>query len=387
LIAGTYDNRLRPTPLETAAGMLFGPDPGADPLPTDVAVTPHEALRDAIRTALRRPPCIVAFSGGRDSSALLALAVDVARKDGLPLPIPVTMRFPGVADADETQWQELVVQHLDLDDWVRLDFADELDFVGPWAQQVLRRHGVLWPANDYVDMPLLQQASSGSFIDGVDGDSVFRSNYQSLMQTLRGRRLPGRAALRDLRFLLKSKAARHAHARHLSPSLPWLTPAAQREMSDLIAADYVTEPLSYAKRLGWYHGSRYMGAMQWTTEVFAAEAGVAVVRPLLDSTFLAALGKSLGALGFNGRGHMMRWLFGDVLPRAAVERVSKASFPHYWGAASSELASQWQGEGIDPAYVDHDALREAWAADRVDHRSALLLQSVWLTRNSSLAAS
>ena len=377
----SYDERLRPTPLETAAGLALGPDPGAEQLPVGVRISPHEALRNAVRAALRRPPCVVAFSGGRDSSALLAVATDVARKEGFALPIPVTMRFPHVPEADETEWQELVVRHLRLDDWVTLEFDDELDFVGPWAQQVLRRYGLLWPANDYIDLPLLEQAGCGSFIDGVDGDSIFHSNYLKLLQTLHGRRKPGRAALRDLSFLLKSREARKAQAYRASLQLPWLTARAQHELSDLIATDYASEPLSFAARLRWYYGSRYLGALQWTTRLFAADKGVTVVRPLLDPVFLAALGRSVGRLGFTGRAAMMQWLFGDLLPEAAVRRVSKANFPHYWGEASKCLAASWHGEGVDPEYVDHEALRRAWAADRVDHRSALLLQSVWLARH------
>jgi asparagine synthase (glutamine-hydrolysing) len=377
----TYDARLRPTPLETAAGLVFGIDPGAEPLPATVAVNPHEALRAAVSTALRRPPCVVAFSGGRDSSALLALAIDVARRDGLPLPVAVTMRFPGVAEADETQWQEIVVRHLGVDDWVRLDFGDELDYVGPWAQRVLRRHGVLWPANDYIDLPLLEQAGSGSFIDGVDGDSVFSSGYLRLMRSLRGRRRPGRAALRDLRFLLKSPAGRHAEAYRGSLRLPWLTPSAQHDMSELLAAEFATEPFSYAERLRWYHRSRYVGALQWTTQLFASEAGVAVVRPFLDPTFMTALAQSVGAFGFKGRSDMMRMLFGDLLPKSVLTRGTKASFPNYWGQASRTLAAEWQGEGVDPTYVDHDALRQAWSTERIDHRSALLIQAIWLANH------
>lgn len=359
---------------------MFGPDPDAEPLPDRVEASPHEALRSALHRALGRPPCIVAFSGGRDSSALLALATDVARRDGLPLPIPVTMRFPGVPEADETAWQELVIRHLRLDDWVRLEFADELDYVGPWAQQALQRYGVLWPANDYVDLPLLEQAAHGSFVDGVDGDSVFNSNYVHLLQTLHRRRKPGRAALRDVRFLVRSQKSRTVQAYRTSLRLPWLTPQAQHDMSQLIATDYATEPLSYAARLRWYHGSRYVGALQWTTCLFAAEKDVTVVRPLLDPVFLSALGHAVGRFGFTGRTAMMQWLFGDVLPKEAVSRSTKANFPHYWGKLSTELANSWQGEGVDPAYVDHEQLRRAWAADRVDHRSALLLQSVWVAR-------
>ena len=57
------------------------------------AGSPREAMERVLREALQRAPCIVAFSGGRDSSAVLALAVDLARREGLQEPLPVTRRF------------------------------------------------------------------------------------------------------------------------------------------------------------------------------------------------------------------------------------------------------------------------------------------------------
>ena len=139
--------------------MPFGHDSVEHPLPAAGSTRPGTALRRAIIRALDRPPCLVAFSGGRDSSALLALAVDLARREQLPAPVAVTLRFRHAPEADESHWQELVIRHLDVHDWERLEFDDELDFVGPWAQQVLKRHGVVWPANAYVHLPMLARVS------------------------------------------------------------------------------------------------------------------------------------------------------------------------------------------------------------------------------------
>ncbi|HEY2429742.1 MAG TPA: hypothetical protein VGI06_12480, partial [Acidimicrobiales bacterium] len=87
--AGWY----RPSPSEVAWGWVPGwtapdADPGA-PARSD----PRAALEAAILDGLRRPPCIVAFSGGRDSSAVLAVAVDAARRHGLAPPVPLTHVF------------------------------------------------------------------------------------------------------------------------------------------------------------------------------------------------------------------------------------------------------------------------------------------------------
>src|SRR5947209_20309061 len=101
---------LRLSPLEVAAGLPFGLcDVSLQRLerPRD----PRAALEALIRPALMSPPCVVGFSGGRDSSALLACALDLARREGLPEPIPITLDF-GTPRTDEREWQELVVAHV-----------------------------------------------------------------------------------------------------------------------------------------------------------------------------------------------------------------------------------------------------------------------------------
>src|SRR3954453_21831281 len=100
---------LAPTPLELLAGTGLGEyeDKDKEVAPAASAgVTPREALEEVVGEALARPPCLVGFSGGRDSSAILALATYVARREGLPLPVPATYVFPGIRKADESSWQD-----------------------------------------------------------------------------------------------------------------------------------------------------------------------------------------------------------------------------------------------------------------------------------------
>lgn len=126
-----------------------------------------------VRPALLRQPCVVSFSGGRDSSAVLAVAVRLARREGLALPVPVTMRFADAEDTHESDWQELVIRHLGLKEWVRLDLTDELDLLGPISTDVLLRHGLLWPPNSFAHLVILREAPGGSLLTGLDGDGVF----------------------------------------------------------------------------------------------------------------------------------------------------------------------------------------------------------------------
>ena len=65
----------------------------------------------------------------------------VARKEGLTLPIPVTLRFREVPKTDETSWHELVVRGLELGEWEILE-PENLDLTGAVSAPILRDHGV-----------------------------------------------------------------------------------------------------------------------------------------------------------------------------------------------------------------------------------------------------
>ena len=73
-------------------------------------MSPAEAIDQVLLEALSRTPCLISFSGGRDSSAMLAAAVAVARREGLDLPVPATLVFPQSEDSNEDEWQAMVLR-------------------------------------------------------------------------------------------------------------------------------------------------------------------------------------------------------------------------------------------------------------------------------------
>jgi Asparagine synthase len=121
----------RMDPLEIAGGWVNGYDHA--PLPAAPDANPRWVLGDILRRRVERSPCLVAFSGGRDSSVLLDAAAEVARREGLPMPMAVTLTYPGAPATDEIRWQQQILDHIGIDDRTVLTVDDEHDVVGPIA--------------------------------------------------------------------------------------------------------------------------------------------------------------------------------------------------------------------------------------------------------------
>jgi asparagine synthase (glutamine-hydrolysing) len=111
--AGTWRPVANPaglTELDVASGVVVGQDHGPRrPAFTFPGPDPRVRLTELAAELLASSPCVIAFSGGRDSSALLAFFVDVARRHGLEEPVAVTARWDDDAASDERAWQEHVV--------------------------------------------------------------------------------------------------------------------------------------------------------------------------------------------------------------------------------------------------------------------------------------
>jgi asparagine synthetase B (glutamine-hydrolysing) len=363
--------------LEVAAGVPIGVEPAA-PLP-EVTLEPMAALEGVVADAVRDRPCCVAFSGGQDSSLLLAGAVRAAAKLGSPPPVALTMRFSAGTAADEVEWQKLVLDHLGVRKRIVVDVADDLDFVGPIAAAELSRRGVLFPANSHSLAPLFPYCDGGTLLVGLGGDELLgrrpwtRVNEVLAMRTRPTGRDLGRLAMAALPASLRARVLR----RRRSPERRWLRPAAS-ERARALELREAEEPVRFDRAVLHSARERIPVVSRQTLARLGEAAGIEIRAPLLDPLFVASLARAGGARGWGDRGAAMRAIAGHALPDAVLARRDKARFnATFFGDATRRFAKAWSGGGVDLSLVDPDTLRREWLAPDPDFRSALLLQIAW----------
>jgi asparagine synthase (glutamine-hydrolysing) len=368
---------------ERATGLVLGADVGryiSLPAPTG---HPRSALFDAVVPLLSKSPCAISFSGGWDSSLILAVAVHAAREHGFPLPLPVTIRFPGHASADESGWQELVVKHLGLKDWKRIEVTDELDFLGETACAGLVAHGQLWPPNVHFHAPIFAAARGAAVLTGFDGDGLFGTWRWSRPWSVLLRLEPARP--RDVLRLAAALAPTPLRRTLLmacseQPRVTWLKPDAERRFRRHFASEAAGEPRRWDRRVAWFAQRRLLTLTVRSLDMLADGHGTQVVHPLLDPRFLAAIATHGGRGGYGGRARTVRTLFGDLLPDQLLTRRTKAVFGRaLWGPRARTFAAAWDGSGIDVELVDIGALRRSWTLPSPPLGAATLLQGAWLS--------
>jgi asparagine synthetase B (glutamine-hydrolysing) len=344
------------TLLEIASCVVVGRAAGHLGAACCAIADPVAALERVVTRALQRPPCLVSFSGGHDSSLVLAAAMRAARREQLPEPVPVTWRAADAPRAEESAWQEAVVAALRVTDWVRLAAGDDLDFVGPVAAGVLSRHGLLYPANAYFHAPLLRAAAGGTLLTGVGGDQVLG-------------RLP-------------RPRRPSAWPRRADPALRfgWLrTPAAARVRRGL-RREHRARPARYEHRPAWARSRRDLELTRLSLALLGRDAGTEVVHPLLDPGFLSAICRSgISPETAGGRAGLLGRVFGGSYPGAALAPRPKATFGEvFWRRHTRALLAGWDGSGVDRAVVDPAALRREWDRPQPDLCTAMLAQQAWL---------
>lgn len=370
-------------PLEVHSGMVMGARRSPSPSAAGAASSPgppREVLEALLLPALSEPPCHVAFSGGRDSSVVLAAATEIARRHGLPDPVPLTWTFED-PESGEVKWQERTMGHLGLQEWRRVEITGELDALGELPTSAMRRHGLYWPVMAHSTVHFSRiLGGKGSLVTGGGGDELFSAWYwrrYRARETLAYRPLP-RAAKWTAYYTLPVPVRQRLKASYVPLRLPWLRPAAEDELN----ARY-REGLRGART--WQDDverlidGRYLELLRAALDTFAADEGIRLVEPFYDPRFMRAVAPHVPRTGFASRGLALEAFFSDLLPRDVLHRSTKAHFTSsLWGPRSRAFIEAWDGSGVDDAVVDPERLHAEWRRPRPDIRAATALQAAWL---------
>jgi hypothetical protein len=109
------------------------------------------------------------------------------------------------------------------------------------------------------------------------------------------------------------------------------------------------------------------------------DARAELANPFLDPGFIAALAARGPGSRRAGRTTLLAAVLDGLLPNAVLARDDKADFTRVlWGDEARQFAAAWNGEGPPGELVDAPRLRQVWAAERPDFRSATALQAAWL---------
>ena len=316
------------TPLEIAAGRALDPAPRRRVLPEYRDEDPVEALEALLAPAVRRSPCLVAFSGGRHSALVLWAAARAARREGVLPPIPASLRHPDLVETGEVAWQERILRHLGLGDWLRIDASDDLDLVGPVARSQLTKHGLLYPATTHALTPIVRAAEGGSLILGIGGAEL-------------------------------PSARRFTRRAPSDPPPEWLRPAARGALRRLERAEARRRPGPAALR-------RSALALASARRI-ASLHRVDVRAPLADPRFAAAMLAT-------PRSDRPRSIAAVLTPPPDPAPSSRRFF--LWH--SRGFAERWSGGGLGETLVHTEALRAQWLRPEPDLRTALALQAAWL---------
>jgi asparagine synthetase B (glutamine-hydrolysing) len=370
---------------DVLAGFPFGrcSGPRVDrPVPAD----PRVALRDELGRALQRPPCLVAFSGGRDSSLLLAVAAHLAAEDGHAPPIAHTLLYPGDPFADESSWQQLMVAHLQRRglavEWTHTDIGAELDLVGPLLGPVLRRHGgPVFPPALGSTLLLTGLAGGGSLVTGNGGDEVIGTHRSAVLRAALRRRGRGITAS-DLHTILLSAAPhplRKLDAGRRCTGHPWLRKPLREHVAALEAAAVANRPLSWSRSVRATQANRAARIGALTRQKVAADNDCELVDPLSSPAFVESWAIHGGRWNGLTRTAAIRFLADGLLPEDIITRRQKAYFNRSrFGPKTQRFASSWDGSGVDADHIDVPRLRNEWLSSFPNAASALLLQHVWL---------
>lgn len=366
--------------VELALGLPLGVVREALALPAS-QMSPRQALERTIEQHYDSGfQVFVCFSGGRDSSAILALAASVARRRGAPAPVPVTLRFPDYPETDEARWQEMVVRHLELSDWIVIDRPDA-DVLDPAITDMVAARGLFYPSQIGSYLPIVAAAAGGVLLTGEGGDESFGGwRFRAVAHPIGWGPRSAAKAIAVAGLSRGPDRVKHWYRQRRLP-YPWLTEAGRRAVDAALDEAAETEPLAWRRYLAWAFARRSWHLAQQTLDLLGESSDCRIVHPLAEPTLLAALAATWPRRGPADRTDVMEAVVGDLLPSEIVERDDKAVLAAvFLGARSRAFIEQWDGTGVDPEWVDTQALRDVWRRRYPYVGSLNLLHQAWLAR-------
>ena len=384
---------VRPSEIETLAGVPLGRTIGAkqtrDP---NVQLSPADALVKVIAGIVaRNHRCYVEFSGGCDSSLVLAATVKACRSSGADDPIPVTFRFPGLPETDETEYQSLMVARLGLRDWVVLDDSTgAFDVLSPSAQESIRTHGVFFPGTFHNRAHVFRDLGPSALLTGEGGDEILgRRRLTDVRDAARAVVRRNRAA-RAVRQAVLSVSPRWRRVQTIERAVErgwaadWIVDTnIRRKILRTIALEDAQEPLDPRRYMAYYNSLRRMSVTDHNCRTYAQAYDVEWHAPLGDAAFTNALLGAVPRTRYYGRSELLASFFSELLPTELLLRRDKTHFTRaFLGVHTRVFANGWNGSGL-PGGASVEWLSHHWRTESEIHGGTiLLLQQAWLASTS-----
>jgi hypothetical protein len=173
---------------------------------------------------------------------------------------------------------------------------------------------------------------------------------------------------------------------------PWLTEAATRALTAVIAEMNDRFFGSVDRYFVEVRRARYLDEFRRAQGLFAADAGVLSLNPLMEPSVLAAIARAVGTTAPVSRRDLLARLFPNMLPPELEARSTKAGFNEaFFERHSRAFTRQLVERDLDEALaragllevVSPAGLTELWRDDDPHANSYLLLQALWLSEQKT----